>query len=111
MKRSEKSRQMAALLPTSHTGHLKDVQFDHYGRRLATCAADDKPRIGVYDQDESGKWVAHKPWLAHEQTINKLAWAHPRFGQIIASCSDDTSVKIWEEQDTMAGTMVRRQDK
>lgn len=27
----------------------------------------------------------------------KLAWAHPEFGQIIASCSFDRTVVIWEE--------------
>ena len=96
---------MASILESAHMGHLKDVVFDHYGRRIATCAADEKARIQIYDQDESGAWITHKTWPAHEQTINRLAWAHPRFGQILASCSDDTSLKIWEEQDTKAGTL------
>jgi nucleoporin SEH1 len=51
-----------------------------------------------------GNWtVHHAPWSAHEQTINKVTWAHPKFGQILASCSDDTSVEIWEEQDSLSG--------
>jgi nucleoporin SEH1 len=91
---------------TSHQGFVKDIQFDHYGRRFATCSADEKPRIEVFDQAEDGVWSSEqssKQWSAHEQTINKLSWAHPRFGQVLASCSDDTSAEIWEEQDTLSG--------
>lgn len=34
---------------------------------------------------------------AHDAAISKLAWAHPEFGTIIASCSFDRTVKIWEQ--------------
>ncbi|CAM9666475.1 unnamed protein product [Choristocarpus tenellus] len=30
--------------------------------------------------------------------IWRLAWAHPEFGQIIATCSADRSVKIWSRE-------------
>lgn len=30
-----------------------------------------------------------------------MAWAHPEFGQIIASCSFDRTVVIWEEAEGM----------
>lgn len=99
---------MANLINTSHTGYVKDVQFNHDGQRLATCSADSRPRIEVYDKDTAGQWtIRHLPWSAHEQTINKLCWAHPRFGQIIASCSDDTSVEIWEELDAISGSQPK----
>jgi WD40 repeat protein len=56
--------------------------------------------------DEDDKFtIRYQPWSAHEQTINKICWGHPRFGQILASCSDDASVEIWEEQDSVAGTV------
>ena len=35
---------------------------------------------------------------AHKGPIRKLAWAHPQFGSIIASCSDDHKVIIWKEE-------------
>ena len=35
---------------------------------------------------------------AHNGNIWKLSWAHPEFGNLIASCSEDRTVRIWEEQ-------------
>lgn len=35
--------------------------------------------------------------------IWKLAWAHPEFGQVLATCSADGMVKIWEEQEGIGG--------
>lgn len=35
---------------------------------------------------------------AHQGSVWKLSWAHPEFGQIIATCSFDRTVSIWEEQ-------------
>jgi len=44
-------------------------------------------------------------WKAHSGSIWKLAWAHPEFGQVIASCSFDRTVCIWEEgEDDDKGT-------
>ena len=34
---------------------------------------------------------------AHQGSVWKVAWAHPEFGQVIASCSYDRTVSIWEE--------------
>jgi len=99
---------MASLVRTSHPGYVKSVAFDHSGRRIACASADERPRIEVIDMDDDGKFtIRHPPWSAHEQTINKLCWGHPRFGQILASCSDDASVEIWEEQDSVAGTVAK----
>lgn len=36
---------------------------------------------------------------AHNDSIWRLSWAHPEFGNVIASCSEDGTVNIWEEQD------------
>jgi WD40 repeat protein len=41
---------MAGIISTSHSGYVKDVQFNHDGQRLATCSADSRPRIEVYDK-------------------------------------------------------------
>ena len=36
-------------------------------------------------------------WKAHDAPVAKVAWAHPEFGTLIASCSYDRTVKIWED--------------
>ena len=36
---------------------------------------------------------------SHEGPIHGLAWAHPSFGNILASCSFDSKVFIWKEND------------
>lgn len=38
-------------------------------------------------------------WVAHTGQIWKVRWADPEFGQILASCSFDRTVRIWEEKE------------
>ena len=28
--------------------------------------------------------------------MNRVAWAHPEFGQVLATCACDKSVHVWE---------------
>ena len=35
---------------------------------------------------------------SHEGPVWQLAWAHPRYGQILASCSYDRKVILWREE-------------
>jgi nucleoporin SEH1 len=41
-------------LETEHEDLVHDVSYDHYGKRLATCSADQK--IKVWDLNENGEW-------------------------------------------------------
>jgi len=34
---------------------------------------------------------------AHSAPVTRLSWAHPEYGTILASCSFDKLVKVWEE--------------
>ncbi len=36
--------------------------------------------------------------VSHSGAVNKLAWAHPEFGQVLASCSADRQINIYDEQ-------------
>ena len=43
------------------------------------------------------RWQCTAQWESHAASVWKLAWAHPEFGQVLASCSFDRSVAIWED--------------
>ena len=34
---------------------------------------------------------------AHDAALTKIDWAHPEFGQVIASSSFDRTVRVWEQ--------------
>lgn len=34
----------------------------------------------------------------HSGSVWRVTWAHPEFGQVLATCSFDRTVAIWEEQ-------------
>jgi WD40 repeat protein len=51
----------------------------------------------VWDLDEESHWKKTAEWKAHKGSVWKVEWAHPEFGQVIASCSVDRSICIWEE--------------
>ena len=37
-------------------------------------------------------------FFRHDAPVWQVAWAHPKFGSILASCSYDGRVFIWKEQ-------------
>lgn len=84
------------LLAHAHKDLLTDTAYDFYGTRLATCAIDH--RIKIWQLDETnGKWNEQDDWKAHDAPVSRVSWAHPEFGNVIASSSYDRTVKIWEQ--------------
>eukprot|EP01103_Thecamoeba_quadrilineata_P013431 TRINITY_DN3732_c0_g1_i1.p1 TRINITY_DN3732_c0_g1~~TRINITY_DN3732_c0_g1_i1.p1 ORF type:complete len:314 (-),score=37.30 TRINITY_DN3732_c0_g1_i1:449-1390(-) len=81
--------------PTNHEDLIHDIAYDYYGKRLATCSSDQT--IKVWDLDDGNNWKCTSHWKAHNGSILKVAWAHPEFGQILASGSIDRTVSIWED--------------
>lgn len=43
---------------------------------------------------------------AHEGPIWQVAWAHPKFGSILASCSYDRKVCVWKEVQPQQWTQI-----
>jgi len=85
---------------TGHKEAINDICYDFYGRRLATCSAD--KGIKVFDLDETtNEWVLSGEMsnggTGHTGVVVKVAWAHPEFGTLLASCSEDHSVIVWKE--------------
>ncbi|RLV83354.1 Nucleoporin SEH1 [Meyerozyma sp. JA9] len=84
---------------TGHEELVHDVQYDFYGKHIATVSSDQ--HIKVFDLDAAtSSWVLNDSWKAHDSSVVKVTWAHPQFSSssIIASCSYDRTVKVWQEQ-------------
>ncbi|KAG1251178.1 hypothetical protein G6F68_012412 [Rhizopus microsporus] len=74
---------------------IHDAQLDYYSRRLATASSDHTIKIFNVDGDNQT--------LTHTITDNtapvwQVAWAHPKFGTILASFAYDGRVLIFKEQ-------------
>jgi len=86
---------------TGHTESIHDICYDFYGRRLATCSAD--RCIKVWDLNKDGEWILSGGMSGnisegHTGVVVRVAWAHPEFGSVLASCSEDHSVIVWKEE-------------
>lgn len=77
---------------------------DYYGRRLATCSSDKTVKVF----DVVGEQHVHLADLrGHEGPVWQVAWAHPKFGSLLASCSFDHRVIIWKETQDNQWQQVR----
>jgi len=88
---------MVTVQSTVDTGHedmIHDAQMDFYGTRLATCSSDRAVRI--FDVKD-GTQILAADLRGHEGPVWQVSWAHPRYGNILASCSYDRRVLIWQE--------------
>lgn len=83
---------------TGHEELIHDIKYDFYGRCVATASSDQ--HIKVFDLDPSSStWFLNDLWKAHDSLVVKLSWAHPEFSssKVLASCSYDRTVKLWQE--------------
>jgi len=53
--------------------------------------------LQIWDEDGQGKWNVTSSWKAHSGSIWRVSWAHPEFGQVVATCSFDRTASVWEE--------------
>jgi protein transport protein SEC13 len=73
-------------IDTQHEDMIHDSQFDYYAKRLATCSSDRSIKIF----DAAGDRFRNSATLTgHEGPVWQVAWAHPKFGTLLASCSYD----------------------
>lgn len=105
----------ARTINAEHKDLIHDVAYDFYGRRMATCSSDQSVKVKsssqvlvqliesiesssqVFDLDENDEWRCTADWKTHAGSVWKVNWAHPEFGQILATCSFDRTAAIWEE--------------
>nr|XP_002132055.2 nucleoporin SEH1-like [Ciona intestinalis] len=87
---------LAKKLNSDHQDLIHDISFDLFGKRFATCSSDQC--VQVWDLDENGDWQKTACWKTHSGSVWKVTWAHPQFGQVLATCSFDKTACIWEER-------------
>ncbi|XP_024882517.1 protein SEC13 homolog [Temnothorax curvispinosus] len=88
---------MVSVLNTVDTGHedmIHDAEMDYYGLRLATCSSDNS--VKIFDL-KNGTQNLVAVLKGHIGPVWQVAWAHPKFGNLLASCSYDRKVIIWKE--------------
>ncbi|CAD6891269.1 unnamed protein product [Tilletia controversa] len=88
-------------IETSHEDMIHDAQLDFYGKRLATCSSD--RTIKVFDVVDGVAGNQRATLRGHEGPVWQVAWAHPKFGPILASCSYDGKVAIWKDNGSAGG--------
>eukprot|EP01118_Nematostelium_gracile_P000703 TRINITY_DN10732_c0_g1_i1.p1 TRINITY_DN10732_c0_g1~~TRINITY_DN10732_c0_g1_i1.p1 ORF type:complete len:309 (-),score=77.83 TRINITY_DN10732_c0_g1_i1:29-955(-) len=94
-----------ATIDTLHEDMIHDAQPDYYGKRVATCSSD--RTIKIFDSNNTQ--VADLK--GHAGPVWQVAWAHPKFGSILASCSYDKKIFIWKETATNQWTKIYEYDK
>lgn len=84
----------AKSIATDHKDIIQDVAYDYHGKRMATTSCDQFVKIWDFI---NGDWKCTASWKCHTGIIWRVTWAHPEFGQVIATCSHDRTTGIWEE--------------
>jgi protein transport protein SEC13 len=96
----EKVTLMASSSSTFDTGHedmIHDVQLNYYGRRMATASSDRTIKIWDLSLDPDKQPERTADLKGHEGPVWQVSWAHPKFGNYLASSSYDRRVVIWKE--------------
>ncbi|TYZ67086.1 hypothetical protein PybrP1_009768 [[Pythium] brassicae (nom. inval.)] len=101
-------------IDTEHNDMVNDIQLDYYGKRLATCSGDRTFRV----YDVAGATAATGPSVASDADAaplhvlqhvvqlpedssapaQRLAWAHPKFGSLLAVACQDGRVFVFREE-------------
>lgn len=111
---------LSSTIPTSHTRTVRNLSFSPTGTTLATASFDstvgiwckineaglDDPTERDAADEEGGEWEAVEPLEGHESECKSVAWSGD--GRLLASCSRDKSVWVWEGK-WILSTSSRRQ--
>ena len=86
-------------IPTGHTKTVRGLAWSPSGTSLATASFDSN--IGIWQQEEAdeegggaGEWECIAMLEGHETECKSVAWSAE--GNLLASCSRDKTVWVWE---------------
>ena len=84
-----------------HRDIVHDAQFDYYGKLLATASSDRTVRVYSVNASAANPSLPPEQVLVaelkgHEGPVWSVSWAHPKFGNLLASCSYDRTVIVWQ---------------
>ncbi|KAJ1986509.1 epoxide hydrolase, soluble (sEH) [Dimargaris cristalligena] len=84
----------------NHDDLIADMEFDIYGNRLCTVSSDHTIKVWqrCTGANTSGQWQLMSSWKGHDSSLTKVSWAHPEFGNLIATGSFDRTVRIWQQR-------------
>lgn len=87
---------MVSVLNTIDSGHedmIHGAEIDYYGLNVATCSSDNS--VKIFDIKNGGNRLK-ADLKGHGGPVWQVAWGHPRFGNLLASCSYDRKVIVWK---------------
>jgi len=92
------SNDQPVYIDTQHDDMIHDAQLDYYGCKLATCSSD--RTIRIFNVSNNGASYTQTATIQNTDCgpIWSVAWSHPKFGSVLASCSFDGSIFIHREQ-------------
>ncbi|EPT30292.1 WD domain, G-beta repeat-containing protein [Toxoplasma gondii ME49] len=91
---------------TSHAGCLHSVEFDFFATRLATASSDRTIRLWSLSTPEASTHAGEvapktatflQELRGHEGPVWQVRWAHPSFGNLLASCGYDRRIIVWRQ--------------
>ncbi|KAF8317177.1 WD40 repeat-like protein [Clavulina sp. PMI_390] len=95
--------QLATVIPTGHTRTVRGIAWSPSGTSLATASFDSTVAIWERAQNDdeaegpaSGEWECASTLEGHESECKSVAYSYN--GGLLASCSRDKSVWVWEVQ-------------
>lgn len=81
------------VIDSGHESIIYGAELDYYGLNLATCSDNS---IKIFDV-KNGEHALQMDLKGHSGPVWQIAWAHPKFGTVLASCSYDRKVIIWRK--------------
>eukprot|EP01023_Acetabularia_acetabulum_P011448 TRINITY_DN15265_c1_g1_i3.p1 TRINITY_DN15265_c1_g1~~TRINITY_DN15265_c1_g1_i3.p1 ORF type:complete len:348 (+),score=56.93 TRINITY_DN15265_c1_g1_i3:147-1046(+) len=78
-----------------HQDNIHDAQLDYCSRRLATCSSDCCIRLFEVAGGKDYRLVAEL--RGHQGPVWQVCWGHPKYGNLLASCSFDRTIIVWKE--------------